>query len=93
MELENIRPGIMVHAKGPGKMGGAVGVHVGTVDHLEGDYIKLTRKDSDDERHHWIPLSWVDRVDDKAVYLEKTKEEFESDRLDEFPEPMNRQAI
>lgn len=33
--------------------------HVGTVDNVEGDRIKLTRKDSTDAKHHFIPLSWV----------------------------------
>lgn len=43
---------------------GADGRHVGTVDHMEGESrIKLTRSDSDDGRHHLIPLDWVDHVD------------------------------
>jgi hypothetical protein len=37
----------------------------GTVDHIEGaDAIKLTRDESG--QHHYIPLSWVTRVDDKV---------------------------
>lgn len=42
---------------------GACGNHVGVVDHVEGDRIKLTRKDSGDGRHHYLPLSaiaWVE---------------------------------
>lgn len=31
----------------------ARGMHVGTVDHLEGDRIKLARDDSPDNRHHY----------------------------------------
>lgn len=52
---------------------GADGVHVGTVDHLEGqDQIKLTRKDPKAQgQHHLIPTGWVDRVDNK-VHLKKT---------------------
>ena len=42
------------------------GRHVGTVDHLDGDEIKLTRKDSPDNRHHFIPLSLVESVDDRV---------------------------
>jgi hypothetical protein len=44
---------------------GADGVHVGTVDHLEGrDQLKLTKDDPDaGGEHHFIPLAWVDRVD------------------------------
>jgi hypothetical protein len=36
----------------------------GTVDHLDGDSIKLTKDQSG--QHHWIPTSWVERVDDKV---------------------------
>ena len=31
---------------------GADGVHVGTVDHIDGDRIKLTKKDSGEGSHH-----------------------------------------
>ncbi len=37
---------------------------IGLVDHVEGEQIKLTRKDSPDGHHHFIPLSWVSRVDE-----------------------------
>lgn len=42
------------------------GMHVGTVDHVEGDQLKLTKSDSDDGRHHFIPTSIVASVDDKV---------------------------
>jgi hypothetical protein len=43
----------------------ADGVRLGTVDHLEGqDQIKLTKSDSDDGRHHFIPTDWVDHIDE-----------------------------
>jgi hypothetical protein len=43
---------------------GSDGAHVGTVDHLDGrDRIKLTRDDSFDGKHHFIPTDWVDHVD------------------------------
>ncbi len=46
---------------------GSCGTHVGTVDHLDGTTIKLTRKDAAaGGEHHWIPLSWVASVDDKV---------------------------
>jgi hypothetical protein len=47
--------------------------HVGTVDHIEGeDRIKLTRSDPDaGSQHHYIPVDWVDRVDDR-VHLSMT---------------------
>lgn len=36
----------------------------GTVDHMDGDYVKLTKDQQG--QHHWIPTSWVTRVDDKV---------------------------
>ena len=48
---------------------GADGVHVGTVDHLQGDRIKLTRTDSGDGKHHTIPAGLVAAVEDGAVRL------------------------
>ncbi len=49
---------------------------IGSVDHLQGDAIKLTRKDSPDGLHHYIPLSWVDHVDNH-VHLNKNSVETE----------------
>ncbi len=46
------------------------GKKVGVVDRVEGQAIKLTRKDSPDQQHHFIPVSWVARVD-KHVHLTK----------------------
>lgn len=43
---------------------GSDGLHIGTVDHVEGDRIKLTARDSNDRRHHYIPLNDVTRVDE-----------------------------
>ena len=48
---------------------GKNGQHVGTVDEKEGDRIKLTKSDSDDNRHHFIDEDMVDRVEDNRVYL------------------------
>lgn len=45
------------------------GEHVGTVDHLAGDQLKLTRSDSTDGQHHFVPLSQVESMDAVAVYL------------------------
>lgn len=43
---------------------GSDGQHVGTVDHVNGDQIKLTRKDpAAGGTHHLIPMSLVQRVD------------------------------
>ena len=53
------------------------GKKVGVVDHVEGDAIKLTRKDSPDGMHHFIPMGWVDHVD-SHVHLKKNSMETES---------------
>ena len=53
---------------------GADGRHVGTVDHVEGNDIKLTKSDSPDGKHHYIPLEWVERVDDH-VHLNRAGKE------------------
>ena len=53
------------------------GKKIGVVDHIEGGAIKLTRKDSPDGQHHFIPMSWVNKVDahvhlkDNSVECEK----------------------
>ncbi len=49
---------------------GSCGNLLGTVDRVEGNAIKLTKSGSPDGRHHFIPLSWVARVDDH-VHLSK----------------------
>lgn len=43
---------------------GADGSHVGTVDGVEGERIKLTRNDSSDGEHHYIDMGSVERVDE-----------------------------
>lgn len=50
------------------------GCRMGTVDHMENGAIKLTRRDSPDGQHHYLPTGWVARVDDR-VYLNKNAEE------------------
>lgn len=47
------------------------GLHVGTVDEVEGDAIKLTRSDSSDQMHHFVSMNDVDRIDDNRVYLKE----------------------
>lgn len=61
---------------------GADGVHVGTVDGVEGDRIKLTKKDSGAEiegadgshagHHHFISLGLVAEVEGDKVRLSAT---------------------
>ncbi|WOC15085.1 DUF2171 domain-containing protein [Pseudochrobactrum sp. MP213Fo] len=52
---------------------GADGVHVGTVDHVEGDRIKLTKNDGGDRshhhHHHYISLGLVADVEGNKVRL------------------------
>ena len=52
---------------------GADGVHVGTVDRVEGDRIKLTKKDSGqgghDGHHHFISRGLVAEVEGDRVRL------------------------
>jgi len=47
------------------------GQHVGTVDEIENERIKLTRSDSKDGMHHFVDLEDVDKVDDNRVYLKE----------------------
>ncbi|EYD76253.1 hypothetical protein Rumeso_02177 [Rubellimicrobium mesophilum DSM 19309] len=54
---------------------GADGVHVGTVDQVEGDRIKLTKKDntqSHEGHHHYISLGLVAEVEGDRVRLSAT---------------------
>ena len=50
------------------------GKKIGKVDHVEGAAIKLTKHDSADGRHHFIPAGWVDHVD-SHVHLNRNSEE------------------
>jgi hypothetical protein len=47
----------------------AAGNHVGTVDKVQGDQIKLTWKDSPDGQHHYIEKSHVAGVEGNKVQL------------------------
>ncbi len=48
---------------------GADGVHIGTVDHLDGERIKLTKADSVDGKHHYLPAGLVATVEGDTVRL------------------------
>ena len=52
------------------------GKKVGVVDHVESGTIKLTKGDSRDGQHHFIPVAWVDHVD-SHVHLKKNSQETE----------------
>ncbi|NIJ33305.1 DUF2171 domain-containing protein [Sphingomonas oligoaromativorans] len=62
---------------------GSDGEHVGTIDHVRGDRILLTRTDRDaGGHHHSIPSSWIQMVDDK-VHLSRTAEQTQQAWRDE----------
>ena len=52
---------------------GADGVHVGTVDRVEGNRIKLTKKDSGEGKHeghhHYLDLGLVAEVEGETIRL------------------------
>lgn len=52
---------------------GADGVHVGTVDHVEGNRIKLVKADAGEGRHaghhHYIESSYIAEIEEGAVRL------------------------
>lgn len=47
------------------------GEHVGTVDSVQDDAIKLTKSDSADDIHHFLSMDDVATIDDNRVYLKK----------------------
>lgn len=47
----------------------SAGQHVGTVDEVNGDQIKLTRSDSADGSHHYVSLDDVEKIADNRIYL------------------------
>lgn len=53
------------------------GKKVGVVDHVEGSAIKLTRSDSSDGQHHFVPTAWVGRVHENHVHLTKNSADTE----------------
>lgn len=62
---------------------GADGVHVGTVDQVDGERIKLARPSLGGQRHyHYIPLAWVAHAEG-IVELRKTAEEARREWLSE----------
>lgn len=55
---------------------GSDGQHVGTVDHVRGDRIQLTKSDqSAGGHHHTIPSSWLESVEGTTVKISKTADE------------------
>ena len=62
MDLGNIRPGMDVV--------GSDGEHLGTVDHVDGNRIKLRRNDpASGGQHHWLAQDTIAEVDGNTVRL------------------------
>jgi hypothetical protein len=58
---------------------GSDGGHVGKVDHVLDQEIELARMDlGSGFKHHMIPVSWVDRIENDKVCLTLTKDEAKS---------------
>lgn len=53
------------------------GMKMGKVDHVEGNRIKLTKNDSPDGKHHYVPTSMIDHVD-AHVHLSKPCDEIKA---------------
>ena len=49
---------------------GSDGTKIGTVDHVQGSDIKLTKSADAEGKHHLIPIGWVANVD-AHVHLSK----------------------
>ena len=65
-DASNIKPHMTVMS--------SCGCTMGKVDGVQGDSIKLTKNDSPDGQHHFIPTAWVERVD-SHVHLNKNADE------------------
>ena len=62
--------GIAAQVKEHMEVLGSEGGHVGIVDAVEGDRIRLTRNDPDAEgKHHYLPLDMIKRVEGNTVRL------------------------
>jgi len=62
---------------------GSDGQHIGIVDHVRGDQIRLTKSDEDaGGHHHLIPCSWIQSVDDK-ITVSKTADQAKQHWRDE----------
>jgi len=51
------------------------GMRIGTVDRVEGSWIKLTRSaPAAHGEHRYIPLEWIDSVNEDNVHLNKNSD-------------------
>jgi hypothetical protein len=66
---------------------GSCGNPVGTVDHVQGDHIKLTRSSDPHHQghHHFLPLSHVKGVEEGKVVLNVNSEEAKKALLAQLP--------
>jgi hypothetical protein len=54
---------------------GSDGGHVGRVDHVSGSDIELAKLDlGAGLKHHMIPMTWVDHIEEEKVCLNLTKD-------------------
>lgn len=60
------------------------GHKVGTVDKIDGEFMKLTKDGSPDGEHHWLPVSVVQRVD-QHVHLSLGHDEAQKQWLHKDP--------
>jgi len=52
----------------------ADGVHIGTVDHVDGGRLKLTKTDSPDGKHHFVSAGLIAGVENGTVRLSANAE-------------------
>lgn len=55
------------------KVIGADGRHIGTVDRVEGDNIKLSKSDSADGQHHMVNVADVANIKNDEIHLSKNR--------------------
>jgi hypothetical protein len=74
---------------------GADGVHVGTVDNVEGDRIKMTKKDSGShgDHHHYIPAGLIAGIEGNQVRLSATGANATLFEEEEGGEPLGEQSV
>lgn len=86
LDIGQIKPHLTVRARNPGCRQGPCVIQIGVVDSVErNEYIKLTKEDSTDGRYHWLPIDWVEIVDEQVVYLHKPANEVMSELMDRLP--------
>ena len=85
MDVSQIKENLPVYVDRSGGLEGSSEVHIGNVDKVEGNYIKMNKQHSPDGKHHWFPLDWVREVNEAAVFLNKTLEQALAEMTDQQP--------